>query len=98
MMASCIEDGITTSSTDILTFSRDTVCFDTVFTELGTPTARLLVYNKAKKGVNISSIRFRNPDTRFQINVDGVSGTEFHDVEIRAKDSIYVFIECYLPE
>lgn len=98
MMASCIEDGITTSSTDILTFSRDTVCFDTVFTELGTPTARLLVYNKAKKGVNISSIRFRNSDTRFQINVDGVSGTEFHDVEIRAKDSIYVFIECYLPE
>lgn len=98
IMASCIEDGMTTSPQDVLTFSRDTVDFDTVFTDLGTPTARLIVSNKAKKGVNISSIRFRNPDTRFRLNVDGVSGSEFHDVEIRGRDSIYVFIECFIPE
>lgn len=98
MMASCIEDGFTTSPSDVLAFSRDTVNFDTVFTDLGTPTARLIVFNRAKKGVSISSIRFRNPDTRFSVNVDGVSGREFHDVEIRGRDSIYVFIECFIPE
>lgn len=94
----CISDAISTSSTDLLTFSRDTVSFDTVFTDLGTPTARLVVSNPAKKGVIVSSIRFRNPDSRFRVNVDGMAGTEFRDVEIRGRDSIYVFIECYIPE
>lgn len=95
---SCISDGVTTSSSDILTFSTDTVSFDTVFTELGTPTARLKVYNKAKKAVNISLIKFQNPSTVFTLNVDGVSGREFSDVEIMGNDSIFIFIECYLPE
>lgn len=94
---SCINDEITTSSADILTFSRDTVDFDTVFTDLGTPTARLVVRNKASKGLMISSIKLKKPDSYFSINVDGVSGKDFHDVEIRANDSIYLFIECLLP-
>lgn len=94
---SCINDEISTSPNDILGFSRDTVNFDTVFTDLGTPTARLVVRNSAKKGVNISSIKLKNPDSYFSINVDGVSGDVFHDVEIRGNDSIFVFIECLLP-
>lgn len=95
----CISDGISTSPGDVLTFSRDTVNFDTVFTGVGTPTARLWVYNHAKKGIEISSIRFRNPEqTTFSINVDGVSGKSFSNVEIRGGDSILVFLECYLPE
>lgn len=93
---SCIHDDLSTSPSHTLTFSTDTVSFDTVFTELGTPTARLLVFNRAGKGVNISSIRFKNPQSGFSLNVDGMSGKEFHDVEIRRKDSIYVFIECYI--
>lgn len=98
ILSSCISDGISTSSSDILSFSRDTVNFDTVFTDLGTPTARLLVFNRAKKGINISSIRLRNENSDFSINVDGMSGKTFHDVEIRGNDSIYVFIECLIPE
>lgn len=95
---SCISDSFTTSSSDILSFSTDTVSFDTVFTELGTPTARLKVYNRAKKSINISSIKFENPNTNFFLNVDGVSGSRFSDVEIRGNDSIFIFIECYIPE
>lgn len=98
VLTSCISDAVTTSPHDVLTFSRDTVSFDTVFTGLGTPTARLIVSNRAKKGLNISSIRFKNPDSKFRMNVDGQSGSDFRDVEIRGKDSIYVFIECYIPE
>ena len=94
----CISDDFTTSPSDLLEFSSDTVSFDTVFTDLGTPTARLKVYNRAKKSVNISSIRFADPNTPFSFNVDGVSGTQFSDVEIRGGDSIFVFIECYIPE
>ena len=97
-VSSCISDDITTSSSATLSFSTDTVSFGTIFTDLGTPTARLLVYNPNNKGVNISSIKFKNPDTPFRLNVDGVSGSTFSDVEIRANDSIYVFMECYIDE
>lgn len=97
LSSSCISDGISTSSADILTFSRDTVNFDTVFTDLGTPTARLIVSNRAKKGIIISSISLKNPNSCFSLNVDGVSGKSFNDIEIWKEDSIYMFIECYIP-
>lgn len=95
---SCISDSISTSPSHLLTFSTDTVSFDTVFTDLGTPTARLRVFNRNKQGVIISSIRFRNPSSNFSVNVDGVSGSHFSDVEIRGNDSIYLFLECFIPE
>ncbi len=98
MLSSCISDAVSTSSTDRLTFSRDTVNFDTVFTDLGTPTARLIVFNRNKKGLDISSIRLRKDDSNFSINVDGKSGKVFNNVEVRGNDSIYVFIECFIPE
>lgn len=93
---SCIDDDFDNTPGISLQFSTDTVSFGTVFTDLGTPTARLLVFNRNKKGVNISSIRFRDPDTPFTFNVDGVSGSDFKDVEIRGGDSIYIFIECFI--
>lgn len=96
IMSSCISDDFTYSPEATLSFSTDTVSFGTVFTDLTTPTARLLVFNRNKKGVNISTIRFRNPETPFRINVDGVSGNEFQNVEIRGNDSIYIFIECLI--
>lgn len=96
VFASCISDSFSTSPNDLLSFSTDVVTFDTVFTDEGTPTARLKVYNRAKKSVNISHIAFRNPTSNFRVNVDGMAGTEFRDVEIRGGDSIFVFIECYI--
>ena len=97
ILPSCINDDFTTSSSDVLSFSTDTLSFDTVFTDVGTPTARLLVYNRAKKSIIISSIRFAKTDSRFQMNVDGMSGDSFSNIEIRGKDSIYVFVECLIP-
>lgn len=94
----CISDDFTDSPSDLLTFSSDTLRFDTVFTDLGTPTARLKVYNRASKSINISSIRMRNDDGVFTMNVDGQSGKEFENVEIRANDSIFVFVECFIDE
>lgn len=96
ILPGCISDDVSHSPSDILTFSADTLDFDTVFTDLGTPTARLLVINRAGKAINISSIRMRSDNGVFSINVDGVSGNEFENVEIRANDSIYVFVECLI--
>lgn len=94
--AGCISDGFSDSPEDILSFSTDTLRFDTVFTDVGTPTARLKVYNKASRAVNISTIRMRDDSGIFSMNVDGVSGKEFDNVEIRANDSIFVFVECFI--
>ena len=91
---SCISDEITDSPDAKLSFSADTVNFGTLFTQMISPTARLVVHNPNNKGVILSSIRFRSSQTPFRLNIDGVSGSEFRDIQIRAKDSIYVFIDC----
>ncbi len=77
-----------------LSFSTDTLTFDTVFTSLGSTTKYFKVFNTDKKAVKISDIRLMHlVGTQFRINVDGVNGDHFTDVEIPAKDSIYVFVE-----
>ena len=100
LFSSCIEDGFTTSSSDILAFNKDTVAFDTVITLQGTATKQMIVYNHSKKQINISSIKVAGLATkgRFHLNVDGIRGDEFHNVEIRGNDSIYIFIEARLDE
>lgn len=100
LMSSCIEDGFTTSPGDVLAFNRDTVAFDTVITLQGTATKQMVVYNRSDKQINISSIKVAglSPKGHFFLNVDGIRGDTFQDVEIRGNDSIYIFIEARLDE
>ena len=97
VFTACINDEFSTSTTDLLTFSTDTVKFDTVITRQGSPTKQFLVYNRGEKMLNISSIRVAGESNgHFFLNVDGVKGDEFHDIEVRGHDSIYVFVESLL--
>lgn len=97
LLSACIEDGYTTSSSEVLEFSTDTLSFDTAFTELGTPTKTFKVYNRHSKMLQISSIKLAGGDGgRFYLNVDGMTGDEFKNVDIRANDSIYIFVEAYI--
>ena len=100
LMSSCIEDGFTTSSSDVLAFNKDTVKFDTVITLQGTATKQMVVYNRSKKQINISSIKVAGLSQKghFYLNVDGVRGDSFSNVEIRGNDSIYIFIEAKIDE
>lgn len=76
-----------------LSFSTDTVAFDTVFTSIGSSTRQLMIYNDNEENLKISSIRLGGgSQSQFSINVDGQSGYDFSDIEIYAKDSIYVFV------
>lgn len=83
---------ISDDSTLKLGFSADTVTFDTVFTNIGSTTRQLIVYNQNDERLNISSIRIKGDDSPFTMNVDGFSGNELHDIEIDANDSIFVFV------
>ncbi len=94
-LASCDTDiKYSSNPSDRLTFSVDTVRFDTVFTTIGSSTKLLKVYNKNKNALLIEQIKLEKFGTSgFRINVDGMSGHEFNNVEILAGDSLFIFVE-----
>lgn len=98
LMSSCIEDGFSTSPSDQPVFSVDTLKMGEIFTEQPSTTHRFIVHNPSSKGLSISRVSLSGPNASlFRLNVDGFSGREFSDVEIRANDSIFVFVEATLP-
>lgn len=87
-------DDISTDPNLRLSFSTDTLRFDTVFTSLGTATKKLKIYNRNKSALTISSIELMHPSTSgFRMNVDGESGNKISNIDILANDSLYVFVE-----
>jgi hypothetical protein len=77
-----------------LEFSEDTIKFDTVFTTIGSATQVFIVYNTGEKDLKVTSIRIATGESsNFRLNVDGVPGKSFTDVEIKANDSIFIFVE-----
>ena len=98
-LSSCIEDGVSSSPADQPVFSTDTVRMGSLLTLGPSPTSRFTVYNHHDKIINISDIAFRDDEAgQFRINVDGMSGRRFSNVEIRPNDSIFVFVEATLAE
>ena len=91
---SCRKDSIDTSSNISLSFSTDTILFDTVFTTLGSTTLRLKIFNTSSNTINISNIYVgQGANSQFRINVDGVSGNLHQNIEIDGHDSLFVFAE-----
>jgi hypothetical protein len=88
------EEIFTTSPSDKLAFSRDTLRFDTVFTQQGSATRILKIFNRNNKAIRISKISIASGSkTFFRLNIDGKSTQSIENVEIAAKDSIYIFGE-----
>lgn len=80
------------SSGGSVQFSVDTLMFDTVFTSLGSFTASVKIYNPQNQPVKLSSVRLeKGSSSYFNLNVNGVPGNVVTDIEVAAKDSIYVF-------
>ncbi len=91
--SSCFKENFDTSPNAQLAFSTDTLRFDTVFTELGSATLAFRAHNQNDLSVRVSRIYLEQQSSRYRINVDGFTGPEIQDVEIRGKDSIWVFVE-----
>ena len=98
------DDSFTSSRTDLLTFSVDTVKMDTVFSNVGSRTYSFWVYNHSGSGIRIGTVRLRNGNqTGFRVNVDGsyldnTLGSVANDFEVRGGDSICVFVELTAKE
>jgi hypothetical protein len=95
-LTSCRNDFEFKPSSGGLEFSRDTVYFDTVFSNIGSSTYTLKVYNRSNEDISIPSIRLgKGLDSKYRMTVDGIVGNNriFENVEMLAKDSMYIFIE-----
>ncbi|MFN4256593.1 MAG: right-handed parallel beta-helix repeat-containing protein [Saprospiraceae bacterium] len=90
----CQKEKFTFDPADKLAFSVDTLRFDTVFTELGSATRILKIYNRHDRSIRISRIYLERGDqSRFNLNIDGIAGDDQSGLEIAPNDSMYVFAE-----
>lgn len=91
---SCRKDFQYDTSSGNLEFSKDTVYLDTVFTNIGSSTYSLKVYNRSNNDIQIPNVRLaQGNNSSYRLNVDGVAGKEFDNVPLMAKDSLFIFIE-----
>lgn len=91
---SCRDDFEFEPSSGGLEFSRDTVYLDTVFSNIGSSTYTLKVYNRSDKDIKIPRIQLgQGESSKYRLMVDGIPGRVFNNVELLAKDSMFVFIE-----
>lgn len=80
-----------------LSFSRDTLVFDTVFTTIGSTTKYFKIYNHQNKALKISQVELIGGSaSKFKLNLDGLQGTSFSDLEIPSGDSLFCFVEVKL--
>lgn len=94
LLNSCRKDFEFIESNGNLSFSRDTVFLDTVFSKTSSSTYKLKVYNKSNQQIQIPIVKLGGGETSFyRLNVNGKPGKQFTNVEILPKDSLYIFIE-----
>ena len=89
---SCKKDTIVSEGGDFV-LSADSLKFDTVFTTAGSVTQFFLIKNQNNNTLQINSIELMGGNnSAFKMNVDGLPGTRFENVEIESNDSLYVFV------
>ena len=91
---SCEKEEFNTSIDANLVFSTDTILFDTIFTSIGSATQKFTVKNPYNKNLKISSIYLAGGESSpYRLNIDGYPGVRLDNIELREKDSLYIFVE-----
>lgn len=101
LLYSCLsEEDYTLDASARLTFSTDTLSFDTVIAGEPTGTHTFQVFNHHSKGIRIRRIYLeKGKSSFFRLNIDGVSLKEGEttDLEILGGDSLRIFAELTAP-
>lgn len=91
---SCETEPFNTDRDARLSFSVDTLFFDTIFTTIGSTTKEFKIYNREKQSIRISSISLAGGDASpFRLNINGREQNQVTNIEVRARDSLYIFVE-----
>ena len=95
-MVACQQDIVSDDPTLQLSFSHDSVLFDTVFTEMGTSTKCVMVYNRNKNAIEIAQVQMQS-GKYFHINLDGENAIEkLKNITLRGGDSLYLFVRAHI--
>lgn len=94
MLIGCEDDNYISSDDARLTFSTDSLIFDTIFTTIGSTTKSFRVINHHNQPILISSIELSGLDeSAYRINIDGSMENQVKNIELAANDSMYIFVE-----
>lgn len=102
ILSNCRNNNDFFTSKNSLQYSTDTVWFDTVFTRVPGSTYPISVTqifsikNPEKLAVSANFRLGGGANSAYRMSIDGISGTQINDIEIGAKDSVFVFVQCKL--
>lgn len=90
----CESDYSFRGASDSITFSADTLSFDTIFTGERTTTAKLMIYNVSGDDMTIENIYLNGGESsQFNVNINGISDTQASNIRLQSKDSLYIFVD-----
>jgi len=94
ILISCRKDSFITSADARITITADTLKYDTVFVTTGSTYRSFKIINENNQKLRLSSLKLMGGSVSvFKMNVDGIPGTQFSNIEIDANDSLYVFAQ-----
>ena len=96
ILFSCKKDFFNEGTGGDLSFSNDSILFDTVFTSVGSITKTFKVYNENNFPVKIDEIELINQNNLsvYRINIDGLPIEDFSSQTIPPNDSVFMFVEA----
>jgi len=81
------------SNTQPLRLSADTLYLDPIFAKTPSSSYLVKIYNTSNRNISIPQVTLaKGEQSYFNLLIEGVSGKQFSNVELLAKDSLYVFI------
>lgn len=93
IFASCKKESLNTDPAARISFSADTLFFDTVFTSTGSITQQVKIFNRNDGRLHLDEIRIGGGNTSsFMMNADGTEGARVTNLDIASGDSLYVFV------
>lgn len=95
LLATCTppSEVLTSESSAKLSFSADTIFFDTIFTSQPTFTRRLTVFNSNRQAVNIAQIRVAGGESSpYTMTVNGETRNNMQNIRILGKDSLLILM------
>ena len=92
-LLACKKDSFITSPEASIILSSDSLYFDTVFTSAGSVTQGIKIINSNDQKLKLTTVSLAGGlASPFKLNIDGAAVPQMNDIEIEAKDSIYVFV------
>lgn len=95
LISACRKDErITTDPNAKLSFSSNTILFDTVFTSIGSTVRKIKISNKNNDALNISEIKLSGGNSSpFSININGQNLPSQTNLILNGQDSLNLFVK-----